>query len=70
MRIGAGAFAVQQAGLLRLLLTDGAALAPCPPQPRAASWPGSRPWSWSATGEPDPVLTGYGLLLGSMSACP
>ena len=68
MRVGAGAFAVQQTGLLRLLLTDGAR-----PRARSAAAAGSvmaglAALELSATGEPDPVLTGYGLLLGSMSA--
>lgn len=68
MRVGASAFGVQQAGLLRLLLTDGV-------RPRAHSatavggvMAGLGALELSATGEPDPVLTGYGLLLGSMSA--
>ncbi len=67
MRVGAGAFAVQQTGLLRLLLTDGAR-----PHARSAAAAGSvmaglAALELRATGEPDPVLTGYGLLLGSMS---
>ncbi|MEO7269087.1 MAG: lysoplasmalogenase family protein [Knoellia sp.] len=68
LRVGAGAFAVQQTGLLRLLLSDGA-------RPRATSgaaagsvMAGLAALELSATGEPDPVLTSYGLLLGSMSA--
>ncbi|MFC7485822.1 lysoplasmalogenase family protein [Knoellia sp. CPCC 206453] len=68
MRAGASAFAVQQAGLLRLLLTDGVR-----PRAKSAAAAGSvmaglATLELSATGEPDPVLTGYGLLLGSMSA--
>ncbi|WP_035912765.1 lysoplasmalogenase family protein [Knoellia sinensis] len=68
MRRGASAFAVQQSGLLALLLSDGVR-----PKVGAAATAGTVMAGLGAlelgsTGEPDPVLTGYGLLLGSMSA--
>lgn len=68
MRIGAGAFAVQQAGLLRLLLTDGVRPRALSAAAAGSAMAGLAALEWSSTGEPDPVLTGYGLLLGSMSA--
>ncbi|EAP98231.1 hypothetical protein JNB_14743 [Janibacter sp. HTCC2649] len=67
MRVGASAFAVQQTGLIKLLLTDGVR-----PRARATAAAGGvmaglAALELSAMGEPDPVLTGYGLLLGSMA---
>lgn len=69
MRRGATAFAVQQIGLVRLLVSDGV-------RPRAL--PTSVVGGVLATlavvdagprgGTPDPVLSGYGLLLGTMAA--
>ena len=69
LRRGAGAFAVQQAGLIRLLLVDGV-------RPRAlpATVVGATMAvlavvdSLANDGQPDPVLSGYGALLGSMAA--
>jgi hypothetical protein len=69
LRRGAGAFAVQQAGLVRLLLADGV-------RPRAlpATVVGATMAvlavgdSLANDGQPDPVLSGYGALLGSMAA--
>ena len=67
MRRGATSFAVQQAGLIRLLLGDGAR-----PLPRstaaAAGVMAALAVLDSDGGLPDPVLGGYGALLGSMSA--
>lgn len=68
MRVGASAFAVQQAGLLRLLLTDGVRPRVPPTAAVGGVMAGLAALELNATGEPDPVLTGYGLLLGSMSA--
>ncbi|KGN37861.1 lysoplasmalogenase family protein [Knoellia subterranea] len=68
IRRGASAFAVQQAGLIGMQLRDGAR-----PELRSAAvvsavLAGLGAVDAVGTGEPDPVLTGYGLLLGSMSA--
>jgi uncharacterized membrane protein YhhN len=69
MRRGASAFAVQQTGLLRLLLADGVR-----PNRRSAIVVGATMAGLGVVdtigtgGEPDPVLTAYGLLLGSMAA--
>ena len=68
MRRGAAAFAVQQLGLLRLLVADGA-------RPRAlpATLVGGVLALLAVVdtvpdgGKPDPVLTGYGLLLGAVA---
>lgn len=67
MRLGAGAFAVQQVGLVGLLLHDGARPRPVPSAVAVATLAGLAVLD-SDGGAPDPVLTGYGLLLGSMSA--
>lgn len=67
MRLGASAFAVQQVGLIRLLLRDGARPRPVPTA-SAAGVMGVLAVLDSDGGLPDPVLGGYGLLLGSMSA--
>lgn len=67
MRLGAAAFAVQQIGLIRLLLQDGA-------RPRLAPTAGAVGVMAALAaldsdgGLPDPVLGGYGVLLGSMAA--
>lgn len=68
MRRGASAFAVQQAGFIGLLLRDGAR-----PTLRSGAVAGSTMAGLGVldllgTGEPDPVLTGYGALLGGMAA--
>lgn len=68
MRRGAGAFAVQQAGLLRILLADGVRPHAKPVGVAAGVMAVLGALELGATGEPDPVLTGYGLLLGAMSA--
>lgn len=68
MRVGAGAFAVQQAGLVQLLVGDGVRPRVRPAATVGGVMAGLAALEFSATGEPDPVLTGYGLLLGSMSA--
>ena len=67
MQRGASAFAVQQLGLIGLLVHDGA-------RPRrlpsgvAAGTLAALALVDDEGGLPDPVLTGYGLLLGAMSA--
>ncbi|WP_353951595.1 lysoplasmalogenase family protein [Knoellia sp. S7-12] len=68
VRLGAGAFAIQQAGLLRLLVGDGVRPRVRPAAAVGGVLAGLGALELRATGEPDPVLTGYGLLLGSMSA--
>lgn len=67
MRRGAGAFGVQQAGLVALLLHDGARPARGPVAVTATTLAGLAVLDGDG-GAPDPVLTGYGLLLGSMAA--
>lgn len=67
MRIGASAFGVQQAGLIALLLRDGARSHRRPVAVTATTLAGLAVLDTDG-GAPDPVLTGYGLLLGSMSA--
>ena len=67
MRRGASAFGVQQAGLIGLLLHDGARPRPVPSAIAATTLAGLAVLDTDG-GAPDPVLTGYGLLLGSMSA--
>lgn len=67
MRLGASAFAVQQIGLIRTLLHDGARPRPVP-SAAAAGVMGVLAVLDSDGGLPDPVLGGYGVLLGSMSA--
>lgn len=67
MRLGASAFAVQQAGLIALLVHDGARPKPLASAIAATTLAGLAVLD-SDGGAPDPVLTGYGLLLGSMSA--
>ncbi len=69
MRRGAGAFAVQQAGLVRLLLADGARPRGVPAAVVGGALAGLAVVDTVANGgEPDPVLSGYGALLGSMAA--
>lgn len=65
MRLGASAFAVQQVGLIGLLLRDGARPRPVPSVGAAGVM---AVLAVLDGGLPDPVLGGYGLLLGSMSA--
>lgn len=67
MRRGASAFGVQQVGLIGLLLHDGARPRPVPSAVAATTLAGLAVLDADG-GAPDPVLTGYGLLLGSMSA--
>lgn len=67
MRLGASAFAVQQVGLIRLLLRDGARPRPVPTA-GAAGVMAVLAVLDSDGGVPDPVLGGYGVLLGAMSA--
>lgn len=67
MRRGASAFAVQQAGLVALLVRDGARPRRVPVGVAATTLAGLAVLD-SDGGAPDAVLTGYGLLLGSMSA--
>lgn len=67
MRLGAGAFAVQQTGLIGLLVADGARPRRLPTAIAVTTLAGLAVLD-SDGGAPDPVLTGYGLLLGSMSA--
>lgn len=67
MRKGAAAFAIQQVGLIGLLVHDGARPKPAPSTIAATMLAGLAVLD-SDGGAPDPVLTGYGLLLGSMSA--
>lgn len=69
MRRGAAAFAVQQVGLVRLLLRDGVRLRPLP----TALVGGVLATlavvdTVSEGGQPDAALTGYGVLLGAMAA--
>ena len=68
MRWGAAAFAVQQAGLIRLLLADGARPRPAPAGVAGATLAALAVLDAKGEGAPDPVLTAYGVLLGSMSA--
>lgn len=66
---GAMAFAVQQAGFLRLLLADGARPSRRPAAVVGATLAGLAVVDTiGAGGDPDPVLTAYGMLLGSMAA--
>lgn len=67
MRRGASAFGVQQVGLIGLLLHDGARPRAVPSAVAATTLAGLAVLDADG-GAPDPVLTGYGLLLGSMSA--
>lgn len=67
MRLGASAFAVQQLGLIRALLRDGARPRPVPTAGSAGVMAVLAALD-SDGGLPDPVLGGYGVLLGSMSA--
>lgn len=67
MRLGASAFAVQQLGLIRTLLRDGARPRPVPTA-GAAGVMAVLAVLDSDGGVPDPVLGGYGVLLGAMSA--
>ena len=68
MRRGASAFGVQQAGLIGLLAHDGARPRPAPSAAVATTLAGLAVLDSDGGGPPDPVLTGYGLLLGTMSA--
>ncbi|MFW5473453.1 lysoplasmalogenase family protein [Knoellia sp. CPCC 206450] len=68
MRRGAAAFAVQQAGLVRLLLADGVRPRAVPATVVGGTLAGLAVVDTGGAGRPDPVLTAYGLLLGSMSA--
>ena len=68
MRRGAGAFAVQQSGLIQILLADGVRPHVRPTTAVGVVMMGLAALDRSGSGEPDPVLTGYGLLLGSMAA--
>lgn len=67
MRLGAGAFGVQQLGLVGLLVRDGARPRPIPSASAAVVMAGLAVLD-SDGGPPDPVLAAYGTLLGSMSA--
>ncbi len=67
MRLGASAFGVQQIGLIGLLHHDGARPGPVPVATAATVMAGLAVLD-SDGGAPDPVLGGYGVLLGSMSA--
>lgn len=67
MRWGARAFALQQTGLLALMLGDGVRPRPAP-SAAAASVMATLAVVDAQDAAPDPVLVGYGLLLGSMSA--
>ncbi|KGN42330.1 lysoplasmalogenase family protein [Knoellia aerolata] len=69
LRRGAGAFAVQQAGLIRLLLADGVRPRALPATVVAVTLAALAAIdSMANDGRPDPVLSGYGALLGSMAA--
>ncbi|MDT0212809.1 lysoplasmalogenase family protein [Rothia sp. ARF10] len=68
MRLGAAAFAVQQAGLVRLLLADGVRPRAVPATIVGGTLAGLAVVDTGGAGRPDPVLTAYGMLLGSMSA--
>jgi uncharacterized membrane protein YhhN len=68
MRRGAAAFAVQQAGLVRLLLADGVRPRRAPAALAGTTLTALAILDTQGEGGPDPVLTAYGLLLGSMSA--
>ncbi|NYF99355.1 lysoplasmalogenase family protein [Janibacter cremeus] len=68
MRLGASAFAVQQVGLIRTLLRDGARPQPVPSAAAAGVMGVLAVLDSDGGGLPDPVLGGYGVLLGSMSA--
>lgn len=67
MRLGASAFGVQQAGLIGLLLHDGARPRPLPAVTATLALAGLAVLD-SDGGAPDPVLGTYGGLLGTMSA--
>lgn len=68
MRRGAVAFAVQQSGFLLVLLSDGVRPRALPTVFTAAVMSGIGALDLSTSGGPDPVLSGYALLLGSMAA--
>lgn len=69
LRRGAAAFGVQQLGLLRLLMADGVRPRAVPSTCVAGVMAGlAVVESVGAGGRPDPVLSGYGVLLGSMAA--
>jgi len=68
MQRGAAAFAVQQAGLIRLLLADGVRPRRAPAAVAGSTLAALAILDTEGEGGPDPVLTAYGLLLGSMSA--
>ncbi len=68
MQRGASAFGVQQAGLIALLVHDGARPRAVPSGIAATTLAGLAVVDGEGGGLPDPVLTGYGLLLGSMAA--
>lgn len=68
MRWGAAAFAVQQAGVIRLLLADRVRPRALPAAVVGGTLAGLAVLDSEGEGGPDPVLTAYGVLLGSMSA--
>jgi len=68
MQRGAAAFAVQQAGLIRLLLSDGVRPRAVPAAVAGATLAALAVVDTEGEDGPDPVLTAYGLMLGSMSA--
>jgi uncharacterized membrane protein YhhN len=68
MQRGAAAFAVQQAGLIRLLLADGVRPRAVPAGVTGGTLAALAVLDTEGEGSPDPVLTAYGLVLGSMTA--
>ncbi|CAN7281197.1 lysoplasmalogenase family protein [Knoellia sp. LjRoot47] len=65
---GAAGFAVQQAGLVRLLLADGARPRALPTAVVGSTLVGLAVVDTEGGARPDLVLTAYGMLLGSMAA--
>lgn len=69
MRRGAAAFAVQQTGLIRLLLADGVRPRSAPTAAVGGTMAAIGVIDTVANGgKPDPLIAGYGMLLGSMAA--
>ena len=68
VRRGAAAFAVQQVGLVRLLVADGARPRAVPAAVVGGTLAALAVVDTAGEGGPDPVLTASGVLLGAMSA--
>lgn len=68
LRVGASAFGVQQAGYIGLLARAGARPTKATVLPVVAGLAGLAVLDASKTKAPDPVVTAYGLLLGTMTS--